>query len=150
MKYVPTQAGFWKQAGRISLWRYTEHERNFRGWHLNADAVGCQSLSLLIESLLIDGAGHRTVDITAPTEAELRVPNNRGGLAPWTAPKKLKVTLVQEPSLWAFPPDTEPATLDIGMTWLESLREGVVGISKGRGDYSIGHREGGLPLWFWW
>lgn len=139
-----------KQVGRISLWRYTEHDRNFPGWHLNADAAGCQSLLLLIESLSVEGEGHRTVEIAAPAEAQLRVPNNRGGEAPWTAPTKLRIALVRESGVWAFPPGTDPAILTVGTAWLEPLREGVSGIRLGRGDYSIGTGNTGLPLWFWW
>ena len=75
------RANAWKQSGRISLWRYTENQRNFPGWHLNGDADGCQSLLALLDALAADGEGSRTVAIIAPTKTQLSVPNNKAGLA---------------------------------------------------------------------
>ena|SRR5690606_2625984 len=143
-------ANSWKQSGRISLWRYTENERNFPGWHLNADAAGCQSLLALLDALAADGTGSRTVTVTAPTKAQLSVPNNKDGLAAWMAPDKLRVTFSPTAHEWSFPSQLDPAVITVGSAWLAQLRDGIVGIPTGRGDYSIGDRKGGLPLWFWW
>ncbi|MBB5884906.1 hypothetical protein DYQ93_03355 [Xanthomonas sp. LMG 8992] len=138
----------WTQSGRISLWRYLENERNYPGWHLNADSAGCQSLLTLLDALAADGVGSRTLLITAPSKAELGVPNNRRGLAAWVAPEKLRLTLSTTDDHWSFPVDAEPAALEIGSGWLAALREGIAGIAKGRGDYAIG--KGNHRLWFWW
>ena len=143
-------ANLWKQSGRISLWRYSENERNFPGWHLNADAAGCQSLINLLDALAADGAGSRTVALSAPTTKQLGVPNNKGGLAAWVAPDKLRVKFSPAPQEWSFLPDLDPAVIAVGSAWLAQLREGIAGIPAGRGDYSIGDRKGSLPLWFWW
>ena len=143
-------ANVWKQSGRISLWRYTENERNYPGWHLNADIAGCHSFVALLDALATDGSGSRTITLTSPTMA-VRVPNNRGGRAKWLAPAKLRVTLSQSPADWVFPSDLDPATISVGSDWLGALREGLSGIPKGQGDYSIGNsKEGNLQLWFWW
>lgn len=143
-------ANSWTQSGRISLWRYTENERNFPGWHLNADAAGCQSLLALLEALAADGAGSRTIAVTAPTKAQLGVPNNKRGLAAWVAPDKLRVTLSPTAEEWSFPAELDPAVMTVGSGWLAQLREGIAGIPEGRGDYSIGDRKGSHSLWFWW
>lgn len=141
----------WKQQGRISLWRYTENERNYPGWHLNADPAGCTSLLALLEELAQNPGAHRTVQLSAPSPSQLQVPNNRGGRAAWSAPAKLSLACSAQPGSWEFPPDLEPASLTIGSDWLEPLRTGIAGIPEGRGDYSIGHRKNGnLSLWFWW
>jgi hypothetical protein len=143
-------ADSWKQSGRISLWRYTENERNFPGWHLNADAAGCRSLLGLFEALAADGAGSRTVAITAPMKAQLSVPNNKIGLAAWVAPEKLRITASPIAEEWSFPAHLDPAIFTVGSAWLPQLREGIAGIPEGRGDYSIGNRKSSLALWFWW
>lgn len=143
-------ANSWKQFGRISLWRYTENERNFPGWHLNADEAGCRSLLLLFEAFAADGIGSRTVAITAPTKAQLVVPNNKAGLAACVAPEKLRITFSPAPEEWSFPSDLDPAMIRVGSSWLSQLRDGIAGIPEGRGDYAIGDRKGGFPLWFWW
>lgn len=141
-------ASQWKPAGRISLWRYTENERNYSGWHINADRDGCESLLTLLDLLPRDVAPYRTVAITPPTDDQLRVPNNRG--AAWLAPSALRVRMDADPTLWRFPAELAPGTLTIGSQWLEPLRLGVCDMAGGRGDYSIGDRKASLPLWFWW
>ena len=124
----------WKQQGIVSLWRYTENERNYRGWHLNADSVGCASLSALLDELAQAPGTHRTVQLTPPGASQLAVPNNQGGRAAWLAPAKLRVSYSDVPATWQFPPDLDPATLTVGSDWLTALREGIAGIPQGCGD----------------
>jgi hypothetical protein len=142
-------ANAWKQTGRISLWRYTENERNYPGWHLNGDEAGCRSLAKLLDALAADGEGGRTLVVSAPTESQLRAPNNKSGRALWVSPEKVRVVLSASPAEWSFPSELAPAVLTVGSSWLDQLREGLEGIPKGRGDFSIGG-NGSLPLWFWW
>lgn len=141
----------WKQRGRVSLWRYTENERNYPGWHLNADRAGCESLLSLLDWLASSPGTCRTVAITAPTPLQLAVPGNRRGWAAWRAPDRLRLACSAAPSAWEFPPDLKPASLIVGPEWLQALRTGIAGIAEGQGDHSIGDRgNGSLPLWLWW
>jgi hypothetical protein len=140
----------WRQTGRVSLWRYTENERNYPGWNLNADAVGCQSLLELLDALTIDGTATRTITLTPPTTARLSVPNNKSGAAAWLAPNRWRITLSSRPEDWDFPANLEPAALLLGSNWLDPLRACLSGIQAGVGDQSIGDRKRGLALWFWW
>jgi hypothetical protein len=142
----------WKQDGAISLWRYTENERNYPGWHMSADARGCASLSTLFQSLAADGdLAARTVVLQPPPKTVLAVPNNRGGRARHKAPAKLCISFSKDNEQWSFPPTLEPAGLIFGYDWLAPLRDGLDAAAGGQGDYSIGHdRYGSLPLWFWW
>ncbi len=140
----------WRQSGRVSLWRYTENERNYPGWNLNADAAGCRSLLELLDALTSAGTGARTIKLTPPTFEQLRVPNNRGGAAAWIAPEKWNVSLAPDSADWDFPADIQPAVLALGSNWLAPLRAGIAGIQAGVGDHSIGDDERGLALWFWW
>lgn len=142
----------WKQAGNVSLWYYTENERNYPGWHLTSDAAGCESLVALLDALAADGiTASRAVQLTPPSKAQLSVPNNRSGLAAWRAPSKLRVSFSQRPTDWLFPLEIDPAVLTIGSDWLTPFREGISGIPLGRGDYSIGPAgKDGSRLWFWW
>jgi len=147
------RARSWKQSGNISLWYYTENERNYPGWHLTADAAGCASLVALLDALAAtDGAlESRAVEITPPSKAQLCVPNNKSGLAAWKAPRKLRVSFSLTPADWSFPLDLDPAVITIGSDWLAPLQEGILGIPLGRGDYSIGPARGDCSkLWFWW
>jgi hypothetical protein len=142
----------WKQAGRVSLWRYTENQRNFPGWHLTADATGCSSLISLLDAFASDNiAVTRTLEIVAPTAEILAVPNNLSGRAGWVAPARLCFSYSVVSSQWAFPCASDPAVLTVGSEWLAPLRKGLEGIPSGVGDYSIGnYSDGNLRLWFWW
>lgn len=146
------RAHSWKQSGTVSLWHYTENERNYPGWHLTADAAGCASLVALIDALAADGiSASRTVDITPPSKAQLGVPNNKSGLAAWRAPSKFRISFSATPAEWLFPLDLDPAVVTVGSDWLAPLREGILGIPRGHGDYSIGPAgKGNSRLWFWW
>lgn len=142
----------WKQAGRVSLWRYTENERNFPGWHVTADAIGCSSLISLMDAFSSDSvASSRTVEVVAPTPEILAVPNNRSGRATWSAPTKLVLSFSPTASQWSFPSSSDRAAFTVGSEWLALLRKGIEGIPNGLGDYCIGPQSNGnLRLWFWW
>ncbi len=142
----------WKQAGSVSLWHYTQNERNYPGWHLTADAAGCASLVALFDALAADGIpADRSVAIKPPSMAQLGVPNNKSGLAAWRAPSKLRISFSATPADWSFPLDLDPAVFTIGSDWVAPLRKGISGIPHGHGDYSIGHAgKGNSMLWFWW
>lgn len=139
----------WKQRGTISLWRYTENQRDFPGWHLNADGEGCASLLELIDALGGHPGGEHKLRLSAPTPRQLSVPNNR--TAAWIAPQLWVIQHHPEPEHWHFASDLEPAALGAGAHWLDRLREGVAGIPAKQGDYSIGAgRLRESRLWFWW
>lgn len=132
------------------LWRYLENQRNYPGWHLSADSVGCVSLLALLDAFTIDGTpSSRTLAIIPPTQTILAVPNNRS--SSWISPTKLRISFTSVPFEWCFTESADPAELSLGSDWLAKLRKSVAGIVDGVGDYSIGHSGGGsLRLWFWW
>jgi len=69
----------------------------------------------------------------------------------WRSPSKLRLSLSATASEWSFPESLEPAALTLGSEWIPTLRQGIAGIPRGEGDYSIGKAGGGnLQLWFWW
>jgi hypothetical protein len=144
------QAHTWQQIGTVSLWRYTENDRNFPGWHLSANAEGVAAILALLSAFEADGvAGSRTLTVAAPTASLLAVPNNR--TSKWVAPSKFRLSFSAEPSQWDFPESLNPAELTFGAQWLPTLRQGVSGVSRGHGDYSVGcHGRNNFPLWFWW
>lgn len=129
------------------LWRYSENRRNFPGWHFTANADGCASFIALLDAFAVDADGSRTLDVTAPTQAVLAVPNNRS--AALVVPAKLRLMLSASSSYWSFPESTDPAELAVGVEWLPILRRAIAGIPQGQGDYSIGPAGSG-SLWLWW
>lgn len=137
-----------KILGTVSLWRYTENERNYPGWQLSADASGAASLCSLVTELKVVG-GYRTVTVTPPSEALLRVPNNKRGKAAWWAPVRLRVQFLSAPeeaNSWRMIEDADTVVLSLGSESMSVLLAGIEGIGEGKGDYSIGTPS----LWFWW
>ncbi|MCF7750275.1 hypothetical protein KQ945_05925 [Bacillus subtilis subsp. subtilis] len=137
----------WQQHGTMSLWSYRDNLRNFPGWHLGADAAGGVSLLALLDALGIDGAGAtRTLQITAPSAAQLAVPNNRD--AQWEAPTTWRLTFDDGVPFWQWQVEERRVSLRLGSEAMADLRHGVLDIAAGRGDHSVGH--GAQALWFWW
>lgn len=140
----------WEQSGYIALWRYRERNRNYEGWHITANASGCESLTALIEAMMVDGSGaSRSISIKRPTKAMRSVP--RSPEWPIIVPAVWQLSVGPEASEWRFPDASEYAELCVGTDWLPLLADGIRDIGRGIGDYSIGDTErGNLPLWFWW
>ncbi len=142
------QQAYSRIAGTVCLWQYAENERNYPGWQLSADASGVASLrSLLIE---LEAVGsYRTITITPPSDALLRVPNNKRGKARWWAPARWRVyflSAAEEASCWRLTEEADTVVLSLGRESMGALVAGIEGIARGEGDYSFGTP----PLWFWW
>ena len=133
----------------IALWRYLENERNYPGYHLTADGSGCQLLRDQISCMLDRRTADAEVALSPATQRMLNVPNNRRGEA----------RCVYFSSLWLHRSEvagdlrmTESAgacQLLASLDFLAQMRAGIEDIGHGRGDYSIGDKNGQL-LWFWW
>jgi hypothetical protein len=142
----------WVQEGRLYLWRYTENTRNYSGWHLTADDVCCQSLADLIGRMLSARWGsQKTLAVTPPTKEVLGVPNNRGGRARWEAPGGLLLKYPKGAIGDEYSELEERGgrlILSAGRQQLELLKECVLKVPRGEGDYAI--TVGETSLWFWW
>jgi hypothetical protein len=139
----------WTQSGVVALWHYEESNRNYLGWHLTADGRGCASLCELIDAMVADGSGAtRRITITAPPRAMLAVPNCPQGKP--ISPQTLRLSVHRSKNEWRFSSDAISAEIRLGETWLHRLRQGIVGIHQGDGDYSIGAGSKDQKLWFWW
>jgi hypothetical protein len=140
----------WKQSGHIALWRYRDKKRNYDGWHLTADASGCESLGALIEAMTVDGSGaSRSISIKRPTRAMRSVPRS----PEWAiiVPTVWQLSVGSDVSEWRFAETSEYAELCVGMDWLPLLADSIRDIRRGMGDNSIGDTDrGSLALWFWW
>jgi hypothetical protein len=141
----------WEQRGVVRLWRYIEFKRKFGGWHLTADDAGAESLATLVSLLHASPDSYRTVTVTPPSPAVLRVPNFQQGHALWEAPTKWQIRSSTSASTWDFPSYANPAKLTFGANYVSRLVEGLRGIPHGGGDFCIGRTEDdNLALWFWW
>jgi hypothetical protein len=142
----------WKQNGSLYLWRYLENTRNFPGWHLSADNLFCLSLANLIERMMAARwNAEKALLVTPPTAKVLSVPNNHNGEARWKSAQSflLKYPKDKVAADYFSLEETEGnVILSVGTEKLQLFNECVLGISQGKGDFSIG--SGGSQLWFWW
>ena len=145
------RAHSWKQSGEISLWYYTENDRNYPGWHMTTDELGSASMVMLLDALLEDNtSASRSLFVKSPSKVQLAIPNNKSGLAAWRSPKKLVVAYSPNANEWSLPLSEDVAVLTFGSDWHTPLRKGISNIPIGLGDYSIGSNNGSsAALWFW-
>ena len=139
-------------AGRICLWRYRDHSRDYPGFHLSADPPGGAQLLTLLGSL----AKARTpqignVVLDPVTSAVLAIPNNRSGRSAISAYRHWE--LIVDPR---FPPErlhfavmNDRVRTELSVVQVESVVAGVEDIRALRGDYAIGDEDED-QLWFWW
>lgn len=60
----------------------------------------------------------------------------------------VRLTVDEDVAFWQWDVDGARATLRLGKAATGALRQGVVDVAAGRGDYSLG--QGTQALWFWW
>ena len=119
---------------------------------MTADTAGCRSLADLIERMLsARWDSQKSLVVTSPSKAILRVPNNRGGEARWTAPKLLVIKCPKSKVVGNYSHLEElgnGVVISGAEELLGLLKTSVLKILKGEGDYSI--EIGETQLWFWW
>lgn len=149
----------WRQRGQVYIWRYSEGTRKYPGWHMTADSEACVSLLELIDKMQsARWPSSVAISISRPINCILRVPNNRGGMAHWTAPEILKLKYGKDQvaaSHWSLEIQSNIVTMVVGSTKLSQLRRGISDIANGNGDYSIDSEvvnsaTSDTCLWFWW
>ncbi len=137
----------WQQRGKIYLWQYTENTRNFPGWHLVVDSTASDSLAALVASLSeAQEPIHRTLQISRPTQNVLRIPNNKDGLARFSAPEKLVIYFdPTSEGLWAFEWVDDVAEWRLGANSITELGSALANPNEFF-DRMFGKDK---PLWFW-
>lgn len=148
---MPTAVNDWKQQGRVFVWRYPPHRRKHEGWHLTADAGGCDSLARLIEAMrAAPRPTRRTVRTSRATAPVWAVPNF-GEPRKETPPP---LTLRFEPGFTDLTLTEEDGrlVLRIGHARADELVAALEDVGRGGGDYALApHERGAGPrLWFWW
>jgi len=137
----------WKQKGSVYFWKYISNPKNYAGWHLTCNKEGCDSVLELIGCFIEGGEdSRRTLNISAPGNDQLKVPNCSDKSR---SPIKLVISYRSlDSEVWDFSEENGKLVLSVGVKHLSKFKNGLVDISQGKGDYSIGNK--GQELWFWW
>jgi hypothetical protein len=137
-------------SGRICLWRYREHTRNYPGFHLSADTKGCEQLLKLLGGLAkVRAPQIATVTLDPVTASVLAVPNNRDAAVSAFRYWDLIADPRFDPERFHFTVMNDRVRSELSSVQIESIAAGVSDIREGRGDYAIGD-EDEQQLWFWW
>jgi hypothetical protein len=137
-------------SGRICLWRYRERTRSYPGFHLSADAKGCEQLLKLLGGLAkVRAPQIATVTLDPVTAAVLAVPNIRDATASAFRHWDLIADPRFDPERFHFTVMNDRVRSELSSVQIESVAAGVLDIRDRRGDYAIGD-EDEQQLWFWW
>jgi hypothetical protein len=137
---------------RIYLWRYRENRRNYPGYHLTADACGCDDLgSVLTKHENATHVRRTRLALSPVTPSILAVPaNTRGDSTVVTFSSLELVTDPNSPRDHFRFTETHPhCQLDLSTAQAGCVLEGVRDIQHGKGDYCVGG-AGDHVIWFWW
>ena len=143
----PNEVNSWKQAGRISLWRYAEPDRNNEGWHLAVDENGHESLVDLLRRFPrqgLAGTSSRTVKLTKPTDEVLAVPGWRH--AKVLAPTRLRLSVGVD--TWIVASSDDEVVLGLGDKRLAEVTQWLEDPARAF-DTSIGENPS-LCFWGTW
>lgn len=134
----------WRPRGVVSLWG-KKHRR--RDWNLTADDAGCDALIELCERM---AAGRRPSKQRLPL-VRPSITADDGGARPFSAASHWTIQYPKKAVAadhWELTDQNAEVLLVVGAARLEELRQAVVDLRGGGGDYRIGGDES--PLWIWW
>ena len=135
----------WKQTGKIFIWRYDGNPKNYRGWHMSADKLGCKSLLELLEIYKQYNTDvWRTLQLSTPTSEQYLVPSRR--FIP-IIESKLTIQKNENSEFWKIEKIRSKLMIETGTNNLAKLISGVNDVMNNKGDYFIGSK--GQELWFW-
>jgi hypothetical protein len=134
-----------KPYGRASVWTYGEN-RNFPGWHLCCNRQASAFLISLIDVML---AAKWPANKKVPLVVDAILTAATGCTAAPRFARSLEIRFAKanEAGLWRLEEREGDISLSLGEDSIKALRKGIVDLTSGNGDYSIGDDP---SLWFWW
>lgn len=142
-----------KISGGVYIWKYTDNDRNYPGWNMTVDNSASQELSLLLDLMeKCEWTTNKKVLTTRPTDREIGAPNNRNGIAKWTTKSTIIFSLQtnKTPDYWMTTETADELEISFGKEKLQGLKDAIINIPKGKGDYSIADKDDSNILTFWW
>jgi len=133
----------WKQKGCISLWRYDPINKNFPGWHMNADKVGYESLLEFLHLLEQSPVGSkRTIKLVNPDIW------SASSMLKKTPEQKVLISLAGTNEEWRLKNEQDKLLFSIGAQQISVFKTGIMAALKGEYDFSVGAIDG-QNIWFW-
>ena len=141
-----------KISGGVYIWKYADNDRNYPGWNITVDNLASQELSILFDMMAqCEWSTIKRIQTSRPTDNELSVPNNRHGKARWTTKSKISFSIKTNntPDYWTTNEMTDELEICFGKEKLKELRDAIINIPNGKGDFAIGDKNDENILYFW-
>ena len=135
----------WRQTGLVHLWRFTENEKNYPGWHLATDPAGHASLLDLLRRLrnTTESGASRAVHPTNPSSEILATVNNRR--SPIVSPTRVRVVRSDVADQWTIAECDADVTVKIGVDHLDGV---VRWLAAPAAAFNTTYGKD-PPVWFW-
>ena len=140
-------------SGGVYIWKYADSERNYPGWNLTVDLVASRELTQLFDLMdQCEWSTSKKIFTSLPTDDEVSVPNNRNGNAKWTTKPEITLSTrtTENPDYWVIREKQKNLEIHFGKQKLKKLKEAIISIPKGKGDFSISDDSDENTLTFWW
>jgi hypothetical protein len=142
-----------QKKGYITVWRYTENTRNFPGWNISFDELGFQFIKDLLDLMNnSQWSSKKDIGIDLPTKKILDGVNNLKGKASWKSIKKLSLQFKKnysEDSIWEISLNNNLLIVTFNSLKLQELKESIIRVNNGSGDFAIADSESNNILYFW-
>ena len=139
--------------GKVYVWKYLENSRNYPGWNFTVDKTGSRSLLELLDLMKrCEWSSRKEIQISNPTENQIKVPNNQKGNAKWKTVSKLILSSkkVAEKELWKVIENETEIEIQFGENKLIEFEKAISGIPKGIGDFAISSDSEEDIVYLWW
>lgn len=97
-------------------------------------------------------SSRKEIEISIPTENQIKVPNNQNGRAKWKTVSKLILSSKKniERELWKVIEKETEIEIQFGENKLIEFEKAISGIPKGIGDFTITSDSAENILYLWW
>ena len=141
-----------KVSPNISIWKYLENNRNYPGWNFNASPNTVQEIIHLL--MLMEECQYSTskkMILKKTTDSQLRIPNNRKGLAKIKSLNELVLYSKKESdsNLWKINEIDSRIEVYFGEDKLKELVNSLNRIIKGENDFAISDINEENIIYFW-
>lgn len=139
--------------GKVYTWKYLENSKNYSGWNFTVDeTAGGNLVELLNLMKQCEWSSRKEIQISKPTENQIKVPNNQNGSAKWKTVSKLILTSKKtaEKEFWQIIEKESEIEIQFGKNKLIDFEKAICGIPKGIGDFAITSDSEDNILYLWW
>ena len=150
---VKGQIEKYKVVGDIYVWKYRENQRNYPGWNFTMDKNASFSMVELLNLMdSCEWSSKKLILLSKPTQMQLDVPNNMKGKAKFKGYEELILNFrkTEDENYWVITELKDCIEIKFGKNRLSELKNAIMGIPLGKGDFGISDENEDNILNIWW